>query len=67
VAHRQARFRTPARAAHQHESVWRVISNKYVLILALVYAGASRRLDVAGVWVPQLVKSFGLTNWQTAW
>jgi nitrate/nitrite transporter NarK len=45
--------------------VWRVISNKYVLILALVYAGASGASTSLALWVPQLVKSFGLTNWQT--
>ncbi len=48
-----------------HPSVWRVISNKYVLILALVYAGASGASTSLALWMPQLVKSFGLTNWQT--
>jgi len=31
-----------------HPSVWRIMSNKYVLILALVYAGASGASTVAG-------------------
>jgi len=48
-----------------HESVWRVISNKYVLIMALVYAGAAGASTSLALWMPQLVKSFGLTNWQT--
>src|SRR6201995_785948 len=48
-----------------HDSVWRVISNKYVLIMALVYAGAAGASTSLALWVPQLVKSFGLTNWQT--
>jgi MFS family permease len=48
-----------------HESVWRVMSNKYILIFALVYAGASGASTSLALWVPQLVKSFGLTNWQT--
>jgi MFS family permease len=46
-------------------SVWRVMTNKYVLIMALVYAGASGASTSLALWMPQLVKSFGLTNWQT--
>jgi MFS transporter, ACS family, tartrate transporter len=46
-------------------SVWRVMANKYVLIMALVYAGASGASTSLALWMPQLVKSFGLTNWQT--
>jgi MFS family permease len=48
-----------------HTSVWRVISNKYVLIMALVYSGAAGASAALALWMPQLVKSFGLTNWQT--
>ena len=46
-------------------SVWRIMTNKYVLIMALVYAGASGASTSLALWMPQLVKSFGLTNWQT--
>src|SRR5262249_35713447 len=42
------------------DSVWRVMSNKYVLIMALVYAGASGASTSLALFVPQLVKSFGL-------
>ncbi len=49
----------------QHESVWRVLSNRYVLIMALVYAGAAGASSSLALWMPQLVKSFGLTNWET--
>lgn len=49
----------------EHESVWKVISNKYVLIMALVYSGAAGASTALALWMPQLVKSFGLTNWQT--
>ncbi|MFO1158730.1 MAG: MFS transporter [Reyranellaceae bacterium] len=49
----------------EHPSVWRVMTNKYVLILALVYAGASGASTSLALWMPQLVKSFGLTNWET--
>jgi MFS family permease len=48
-----------------HESVWRVISNKYVLIMALVYSGAAGASTALALWMPQLVKSFGLSNWET--
>jgi ACS family tartrate transporter-like MFS transporter len=46
-------------------SVWHVISNKYVLIMALVYAGAAGASTALALWMPQLVKSFGLSNWET--
>ena len=46
-------------------SVWRVMTNKYVLIMALVYSGAAGASTSLALWMPQLVKSFGLTNWQT--
>ena len=56
----------PQRAPRiSHPSVWRIMSNKYVLILALVYAGASGASTSLALWMPQLVKSFGLTNWET--
>jgi D-galactonate transporter len=48
-----------------HESLWGVLTNRYVLIMALVYAGASGASTSLALWMPQLVKSFGLTNWQT--
>ncbi len=48
-----------------HESVWAVMTNKYVLIMALVYSGAAGASTALALWMPQLVKSFGLTNWQT--
>jgi ACS family tartrate transporter-like MFS transporter len=46
-------------------SVWRVMRNKYVLILALVYAGSSTASSALSVWQPQIIKSFGLTDFQT--
>jgi MFS transporter, ACS family, tartrate transporter len=46
-------------------SVWRVMLNKYVLIMALVYAGAAGASTSLSLWMPQLVKAFGLSNFQT--
>ncbi len=48
-----------------HASVWRVMTNKYVLIMALVYAGAAGASTSLALWMPQLVKSFGLSNFGT--
>ena len=39
--------------------------NKYVLVMALVYAGAAGASSSLALWLPALVKSFGLTNFQT--
>jgi ACS family tartrate transporter-like MFS transporter len=46
-------------------SIWKVMTNKYVLIMALVYAGASGASTSLALWMPQMVKAFGLTNFQT--
>jgi ACS family tartrate transporter-like MFS transporter len=48
-----------------HTSVWRVMVNKHVLIMALVYAGAAGASTSLALWMPQLVKPFGLTNFET--
>lgn len=48
-----------------HVSVWRVMTNKHVLIMALVYSGAAGASTALALWMPQLVKPFGLTNFQT--
>jgi ACS family tartrate transporter-like MFS transporter len=49
----------------RHESVWKVMTNKHVLIMALVYAGAAGASTSLALWMPQLVKPFGLTNFET--
>lgn len=56
------RSRTPKVS---HDSVWKVMTNKYVLIMALVYAGASGASTSLALWMPQLVKAYGLTNFNT--
>jgi MFS family permease len=48
-----------------HDSLWRVLSNRYVLIMALVYSGAAGASTALSLWVPQLVKAFGLSNVST--
>lgn len=48
-----------------HLSLWRVLSEKHVLIMGLVYAGAAGASAGLAVWQPQILKTFGLTNLQT--
>jgi len=45
--------------------LWHVLTNKYVLIMALVYSGAAGASTSLALWMPQLVKAFGLTDFQT--
>jgi MFS family permease len=45
--------------------LWRVLTNKYVLIMALGYAGAGGAAVVLQLWMPQLMRSFGFSNGQT--
>lgn len=46
-------------------SIWRVMVNKHVLIMALVYSGAAGASSAMAVWQPQVIKSFGLSNLET--
>ncbi|MEI6282527.1 MAG: MFS transporter [Alphaproteobacteria bacterium] len=63
IARLAAEGRRETKVAHQ--SVWKTMTNKYVLIMALVYAGAAGASTSLALWMPALVKSFGLTNFQT--
>jgi len=49
----------------RHLSVWKVMVNKHVLIMALVYSGAAGASSAMALWQPQVIKSFGLTNLET--
>jgi ACS family tartrate transporter-like MFS transporter len=46
-------------------SVWRVLWNKYVLILSVTLAGSTAVSSGLQIWQPQIIKSYGLTNMQT--
>jgi ACS family tartrate transporter-like MFS transporter len=48
-----------------HVSVWKVLRNKYVLVMALVYSGAAGASSGLALWQPQIIKSFGLSNFHT--
>lgn len=45
-------------------SLWKVLTNSRVLLLALVYAGSTASNYGLTLWQPQILKSFGLTNLQ---
>lgn len=53
------------RASSQKRSALSVFRNRYVLALALAYAGASGASQCLSLWQPQIIKSFGLSNMQT--
>lgn len=42
-----------------------VITNKYVWILSLIYMGSSATSNTLSLWMPQILKSFHLTDMQT--
>lgn len=46
-------------------SLWRVLSNKYVLLLSVVLAGSTAVSSGLQIWQPLIIKSYGLTNMQT--
>ena len=48
-----------------HMSVWRVIRDKHVLVMALVYSGPAAASSGLNIWLPTIIKSFGLSNMQT--
>lgn len=53
-------------ASQGHGSVWRVMTDRRVWALALIYCGSSATSNVLSVWQPKIISSFGLTLWQTA-
>ncbi|MEJ8855572.1 MFS transporter [Variovorax robiniae] len=48
-----------------HMSVLQILKNKYVLALAIVYAGSSATSNALSLWQPQILKSLGLTTMET--
>ena len=62
---RLAADRAGASAVAQHLPLWKVLSNKYVLALALIYSGSSATSNALSLWQPQILKSFGLSNLET--
>jgi ACS family tartrate transporter-like MFS transporter len=50
------------RSISASHSLWQGLTDSRVLALALVYFGTSAGLYTLGVWAPQIIKSFGLSN-----
>jgi sugar phosphate permease len=48
-----------------HLPLWKVLSNKYIWALALIYSGSSATSNALSLWQPQILKSFGLSNLET--
>jgi MFS family permease len=49
----------------EHGSVWRVMFNRHVLLMALIYSGAVGASTSLGLWMPQIVRAYGLTYFET--
>jgi MFS transporter, ACS family, tartrate transporter len=45
--------------------VWSVLTNKQVWLLAVIYSGSSATSNALSLWMPQILKSFGLSNLET--
>ncbi len=67
LAARLAREGAKPKPAGGHLSLWRVLSNPYVLAASLIYAGASGASQCLSLWQPQIIKSFGLSLAATGW
>lgn len=46
-------------------SIWRLLGNRHFLVMAIVCSGASAAGTSLSLWQPQLLKSFGLTTFET--
>ncbi len=51
-----------AKAATSGHSIWKGLADPRVIALALVYFGTSAGLYTLGVWAPQIIKGFGMSN-----
>lgn len=52
---------------HKHgtSKIWAAMSNKWVLLLAVIYMSISATSNTLSLWMPQILKSFHLTDTQT--
>ncbi|WP_238346457.1 MFS transporter [Pseudomonas taiwanensis] len=52
-------------AKHSASKIWSAMTNKYVLLLSIVYMSISATSNTLSLWMPQILKSFDLTDTQT--
>ncbi len=57
--------RAGASPVAHHLPLMKVLANKYVWALALIYSGSSATSNALSLWQPQILKSFGLSNLET--
>jgi MFS family permease len=54
-----------ATADHGHHSLWKMMTDKYVIVLAIINCGSSATSNALSLWQPQILKSFGLSTFET--
>jgi ACS family tartrate transporter-like MFS transporter len=54
-----------ATADHGHHSLWKMMTDKYVIALAIINCGSSATSNALSLWQPQILKSFGLSTFET--
>lgn len=50
----------------RHPAILKTLASKRVWLLAIVYCGSSATSNALSLWQPQIIKSFGVSIWQTA-
>jgi MFS family permease len=50
---------------HGQHSLWKVMTNKYVIALSIINCGSSATSNALSLWQPQILKSFGLSTFET--
>jgi ACS family tartrate transporter-like MFS transporter len=50
---------------HGQHSLWKVMTNKYVIVLSIINCGSSATSNALSLWQPQILKSFGLSTFET--
>ncbi|MCX9150081.1 MFS transporter [Pseudomonas sp. TB1-B1] len=64
---RKEREHSEKNKPHKHgaSKIWAAMSNKWVLLLAVIYMSISATSNTLSLWMPQILKSFHLTDTQT--
>lgn len=52
-------------SGHGHGAIWSVLTNRTVWLLAIIYAGSSATSNTLSLWMPQILKGFGLSDFET--